>query len=251
MSIHKTSSAYVIKSAENSIIRVLEYLNPEVFWPQLLRAYFLEVGWSSMYPNFSTLRIGAVHPFALLLFQDVMGQKLDLSIFPAITITDSNDSEVYDTLGRNVSMNMYDGADIAKIKAGKTSKQFLISDENMTKLETAVTGDEKIAGKRTSFRANHTVDLTIWSDNKDLTSILYDAVKQFILASMSLLHKSGFDIQNPVSGRRSGDINVEFGKLLYGASVTVPTVIDISTMEFDVSTEAIVNIATDPEYHTT
>lgn len=249
MSIYKTSKANVIKSAENSIVRILEYLNPEVIWPQLLRAYFLEVGWASMYPNFSTLRIGAVHPFALLLFQDVMGQQLDLSVFPAITITDSSDNEVYDTLARDANLHMYDGADIAKIKAGKESKQFLISDENMTKLETATAGGGKIAGRRSSFRTNHTVDLTIWSDNKDLTSILYDAVKQFILSSMSLLHKSGFDIQNPVSGRRSGDINVEFGKLLYGSSVTVPAVIETSTMEFDVSTEAITTIAVNPEYH--
>ncbi len=239
--LYKTSSATLVRGASNRIILIIDYMNPEIVWPQLLREYFLEVDYASLYPNFSTLRISAVHPFAVLLFQDVSGQKLDTSVFPSITITDSTENEVFTTMGRGYAPFMLDGSNIVLLQAGKESGQMIISDTSLSRLQTAVADGGKVYGRKRSVHMKHTIDLSVWCDNKELTGILYDLLRQFALQTEKL-HNLGFDIQDQISGRRSGDINVEFGKLLYGANISIPVIIETTMMEFDVSIDAIVNI---------
>jgi hypothetical protein len=115
----------------------------------------------------------------------------------------------------------------------------ITSASNMTRMKSATAGGKKINGVKHMFRANHNIDINIWGDNKDMVSLIFDLIKHFVISSIDTLHELGIDVNGSLSGRRSGDVNVEFGKLLYGANVTIPTVIQTTSMVVDLPIEEI------------
>jgi len=235
----------------SDLIRIVEYANPETVLPKMIQEYFKELGYSSIYPNFNTLRIGAIHPFALLLFQDITNQSLDLSVFPSITVSDTSDSEVFDELGRGYVEMSLDADDIATIVTARQDGFLLLSDESVSRLQQATMGGEKVIGKQRRYKANHNIDLNIWSENKDMTGMLYDMVKHFVMGNIHTLHEKGIDVLSPLTGRRSGDINVEFGKILFGANITVPVTIETASMIVDMPLEALETVTVQPDFHVT
>lgn len=247
---HKSSNAEIRRPAATQLIRIVEYTNPEKVFPKYLQQYFLEIGFSSLYPNFKNLRIGAVHPFALLLFQDVNGQKLDTGVFPSITVSDTSDTEIDDELGRGYNEFQIDSSGLAKILGAVDQGKLILSDENRTRLEAAVADGATVKAVKHNYRSGHNIDLNIWSENKDLTSLIYDLVKHWVIGNIQMLHDEGIDVVNTVSGRRSGDINVEFGRILYGANVTVPATIETANLLIDLPYGAIQTINNDSIYQT-
>lgn len=239
MMIHKTSGAYITRPSATELIRLVGYANPEIILPGIIRKYFEEVGYMSMYPYFKSLRIGSIHPFAMLLYQETTGQNLDVSLFPSITIADTSDAEVYDTLGREHEDIMLGASEVALLKAAVASGEILTSSQNIVRMEDVTKDGNKINGVMHTYNASHNIDLNIWGDNKDMVSLIYDLLKHCVLSNISKLHEQGIAIEAAMSGRRSGDINVEFGKLLYGANVTIPAVIKTKSMVIDLPVEEI------------
>ncbi len=245
----KSSGATILRPPGTELIRIVEYTNPEIVIPRMLQKYLQEIGFSSIYPNFKNVRISAVHPFALLLFQSWHGTKLDLSVFPSITITDSSDSETAPELTMRKTDYVLTDDMVYSILSQVDAGRLIISDENRTRLEAAVAdGTTKITAVKYSNRYQHSVDMNIWSDNKDLTSLIYDFCKKFIEGNVVALHNEGLDVINPIAGRRSGDINVEFGHLLYGANLTVALTIETGSMIIDLAQGTIETINLDPNY---
>lgn len=247
--LYKVSGATIVRPSQTRTIRLVGYNNPEVVLPELLKEYFADVGYMEMYPNFKTLRISAVHPFAILLLQETTGVKSDVNLFPSITIADTSDAETYDTLGRESSNIMFGAEEVARLKWEYLRGNILTSSGNITRMENATNGGNKINGIMTSYRANHNVDLNIWADNKDMVSLIFDLLKHFIISNITKLHAMGIDVEGAINGRRSGDINLDFGKLLYGANITVPMIIRTTNMSIDLEVEEVTDIAseTDPD----
>jgi len=235
--IYKTSNAYIKPSASDMPIWIVEACNPEKLIPEKLKEFILEFDFSELYPNFKTVRIGAVHPFALLLFQEVMGQTLNTDVFPSITVSDSSETESFETMGRELTQISMTPADVAEMDGHRAAGRLIVSDSNWARVQAAV-ASKNLAGTMYTYMGQHNIDINIWSDNKDITSLLYDLIKQFFTVRKGQLHEAGFDIQAAISGRRSGDISMEFGMLLYGANITVPCVIKAPAMLIEVvSTE--------------
>lgn len=230
-SIYKSSRAEVVATTANRRIIIAEYVSPEIEICKLLREYFQQIDFATQHPKFGEVRIGTVHPFALLLFQEVSGTKVDVNLFPSITIADSSDSEAFETLAKEYNQFMLDAADVALMKGHVEEGVLKCSDAAMARLETATLSDGKVLAEQTTYSANHSIDLNIWSENRDVVSLLYDLTKGFIISKIAELHGVGVDVLGgPLSGRRSGDVNVEFGRLLYGGNVTMPAVIRTSYM---------------------
>ena len=101
--IYKPSRAEVVAATVTEKIVIAEYENPEVEISKLLQEYFQQIDFSTQYSKFGQVRIGTIHPFALLLFQAVTGKKINVDLFPSITIQDSSDSETFETLAREYS----------------------------------------------------------------------------------------------------------------------------------------------------
>ena len=229
---YKVSGATIKASSDMRTIRLVGYSNPEVIFPSLIRNYFLEIGFMEKYPYFKTLKIGSIHPFALLLAQEVAGAKYDMSLFPSITIADTSDAEAQSVLARDRSEFMLTAKMVAEMKYEYNKGTILASAENIARLEAGTLNDSKLTAITKSYTANHNIDLNIWADNKDMVSIIYDILKHFIISNIEKLHREyNINIEESINGRRSGDINVDFGKLLYGSNITVPAKILTTSME--------------------
>jgi len=246
---HLTTNAKIIPSSSTKTIIIAEYVNPEAILPPLLQEYLAYIGFSDIYPNFGNVRVSAVHPFAVFLLATVLSQKIDLGILPAITISDSTDGEDSSTLGREFVGGLLGSAEVASMKGYWVSKQLMTSAQNIARLEAATAGGAHVAFIKRSFNSKHSVDFNIWGDNKDVISALYDMVRLFLYNSIELIHDNGLALTGGITGRRSGDINIEFGRMLYGANITASVNILTSVMAVDIPTEIIDNIEVVPGYH--
>lgn len=246
---HLASSAEVRPLEANRLVRVMDSENPEIIFVKALRDYFLEVGFSETYSHFGNLNIGAVHPFILLLFADVMGDPQDLNVFPSITVADSSQDESNQTLAREVNYLILHAADIQVFKNYRDQNKVFISDNGLYHLEQGTLNNQTLVGQQTIDTALHVFDFNIWSTNKDVTSLIYDMVDSFLTAEIGNLHLKDIDIQSK-SGRRSGDVNLEFGKILYGSNITVNATVRRSSMVVNpvIGTITEIDVKTLPQY---
>jgi hypothetical protein len=247
--IFMTSSASIIQSAAAKSIVIAEYVNPERILTPLLRDYLANIGFADIYPNFGNVRVSGVHPFAVFLLATVQGQKIDLGILPAITISDSSDGEDAATMGRDYVGGTLGADDVARIKGFVQLGHLITSPQNIARLEAATHGGNRIAFTKRTMISKHNVDFNIWADNKDVTAVVYDMVRLFLYNSIVLIGENGLSFLGGLTGRRSGDINLEFGRLLYGSNVTVPLSAPSSVMTVDIPIEIIDNIDVQPSYH--
>lgn len=246
--LYKPSNASIRVQAANYPVWVIEAANPEVILGRMLSAFFLEMRFKDLYPNFGDIRIGTIHPFAMLLFQDVMGEALDLSVFPSITVSDTTENEDFMTLGHDTFDIPIDALICADMDGYVQSGKFTVNPTSWGYVKAAVALGP-VVGTKTSYRGQHSIDLNIWTENRDLTSMIYDLVKAFVNSQRNTLHNHGIDIVGALSGRRSGDISVEFGKMLHGGNLTIPAVIDCGAMRIDLSTDVINHINVSPEVY--
>jgi hypothetical protein len=250
MKTSRTSNAYVQKDSQLRTIRILDFENPEVLLAEKLRQFTVEVGYSEIMPHFQNLRIHTVHPFAMLLYQSSIGENLSMDMFPSVTVADSTDSQTEQTLGFEESNFALREPDIAHIRSLKDQQKVWIGDSNLNRLENAVSDGSEIMARSYRFQETHQIDFNIWAENKDVTSFLFDMVKAFIYQYRKQLYtEHGIALQGGIQGRRSGDINVDFERLLYGSNVTVTADIAYSTIEVDIPYGLIDGIVLDPHYH--
>ena len=231
--IYKATYSVIKASSANTAFIIQSTFNAEKVIVDLLRQYLQETDFSSVYPNFG-VRVGTVHPFAMLMYEDISGQKINVDVFPSITVSDSSESETNTVLSKGFEAVTLAEADVAKMISYKDRGELFCSDANMVRLQNAVKLGNVYAELLT-LRSLHNVDLNIWADNKDITSELYDITRMFVLSKIRDLHKRRVDVSGTLSGRRSGDINVEFGKILYGANVTAPFTAVESVMRVDLA----------------
>ena len=138
MSIEIGGKAQIVASEENKLIRIVSSYNPEIILVDSLKTYLTEVGYASMFPNFQNIRIGNVHPFALTLLQDVLGQKVKTDVFPSITVADSTDNVVNQTLNMNVEDVQLTQKTWNDLKEARDQKLLHLSDENVTRVDAAI-----------------------------------------------------------------------------------------------------------------
>jgi len=218
VAIYKTSYAEIKAASANALVRITDIENPENVFIDALRGYFTQVGFSETYPNFGNINIGAVHPFILLLFADIMDEKQDFSIFPSITVADSSMEDAHETLGRETEYINVTAQDVAVFESYR-ERGLHISDTGLASMKAATVGGKTIVGRKTTHITKHSYDFNIWSDNKEITNFIFEIVDAFLTTEVEYLHERGVDIQG-MSGRKTGDINMEFGRILYGANIT-------------------------------
>ena len=237
-------------TAKNPVI--YQYTNPEIILTNLILEYMGKVGFDSILPNFQHVRVGAEHPFALFLYNDENGQEYDFNILPSITITDSGEDETLDTLGIGYEPQTVDAKYVAYLSGqlfnASTNNGFLVtSSSNITNLQNAVANGTVLSGTKRWMTQRHSIDLEIWAENKNVSALLFDLVNTFILDYMDQMHDLGIDFTS-IGGRRSGDFNLDYGRLLYGASITFNALIRIATVEVNMETVDITSIQINPTY---
>ncbi len=240
--------ATIVAASGKLPVVVSAILDIETICVKSLNRFFLKSGFSEVYEYFGHVRVSTVHPFALFLFNEIENTAVDLSILPSVTITDSSDTEAMLLLGKEEVSIVLTEAVYQGLKALVAKGDLITSQSNLTKLKTALDAGLVIEGVQKTYRANHIIDFNIWTDNKIMTGNIYDATKLFALNETVHLRENGIDLQGGITGRRSGDINIEFGKLLYGANLSVPCTATLNVLEFtmeSIPTELLI----EPTFH--
>ena len=223
------SSATIVKPGT---IKVASIFNPETTFIKMTHDYFADVGYSEMYPNFDSVNIGAVHPFALLMFEDVQGVPLNYNVFPSITVSDNSESEDSDVIGDESKDVVLDIDGYVWLQSMVSANKLFISDTNLTAIATAVADGGELPGVIRTLTFQHSMSFSIWTSNRDVTNIISDILLSFLVDRKTELKLEGVTMFT-ISGSRTGDFNMDFGKLLYGATVTVPVNTQKMTATFD------------------
>lgn len=239
------STAYVV--SPERYVRILDAVNPESLLVRGLNNYVRQLGFTELYPNFAFPKVNLVHPFALALWADIAGSQLPMDLFPSITVQDSNASDNTETLGVNVayySLNAQEWTNLKTFVGGRIH----ISETGISKVDAKIAGQGYVFGAKKLYFRNHDFDFNIWTENRDVTGFLFDVVTDFLKAVMEELHREyEIDLQS-VSGRRGGDINVEFGNILYGANVRASATVYRSSMLIDLDAQSIAEIQNQATY---
>ena len=189
------------------VVRVFEHLSLEKLLIPDLKEWIESTGFANKYPNFGRVNIGTAHPFAILLFQSVLGRSDSpdtTNLFPSITVADSSGQEDGVVVGHNHFEGIFTDSDKTKL---------LASDDLMYDVEKVKALSPPVPYEKQIITSNRSIDFNIWGENHDLVSVIYDMVESFAVTNG--------DLFGTISGRRSGDMNVDFGKPLYGANVNV------------------------------
>lgn len=249
----KTSRAHIVPLTPNQTqVYVLDAQNPESILAKILRAFFEEMGYSEIFPNFDRLRVGTVHPFSVLLAQEILEQPKSNNLFPSVTVADSSASEDSPTLGDEYDSIVFYPSDIAKLDGYRQSKEVFVSDTGWAKVLSTIQEKGQIVGIKRTYTTRNQINFNIWSDNKDITSFLFDMVCHFLMQKKGSIHRDQDIDIGAISGRRTGDINLDFGMLLYGGNVEVNIQMDHTAVLFDTLVGSIEEIDTTtlPEYFT-
>jgi len=251
--IYKTSRAEVRPVAANDrFIYLLESENPEIKLAREVRDFLQTVGYSQLFPNFDNIRVGTVHPFAILLSQEVLGQSQSTNVFPAVTVVDSTMQEDVEVMGDEYTAAIWSEEDIVNMGGYRDAKEVFCSDAGWAKVLARVAATGSIVGITKQYHTSHSIDFNVWSESKEVTSFLFDMVAHFVTQKRIDLHNvDGYDLSG-IQGRRSGDINLDFGTLLYGSNITVTLAMNHRATVFDTSLTSIASIDTQtlPTYFT-
>lgn len=232
------SGAQVKRPASSTVARIMGYENPEDVLAEYLKPYLEEIGFSSMFPKFKSVRVGSVHPFALFLYSQVGGDVNLNNLFPSITISDTSENDgSLDTLGHERYHTTLSRETWEHFKYYRNNNMGIwISDENVANIDAAFGVIDPLPVVELRYQEAHNIDFSIWADNDNISSFLFDVVKRFLKEkAVQLQNDKGYVLTGNVSGRRSGDINVDFGRLLYGANVSASMNVPQSGLEIDVT----------------
>lgn len=252
MSAERKTSRAIIRPADvnQRFIYILDSTNPEIVLANELGDFLKTIGYSEMFPNFDAIRVGTTHPFAILLAQEVLGQQQKVDVFPSITVADSNAQEDAEVLSDDNAVFVFTADEIAKFDGLRQAKEVYVSDSGWEKIQTKIQETGHIIGVRRLYHTQHSIDFNIWSEHKQITSFLFDMVAHFVSQKRVDLHESyGIDMDR-ISGRRTGDLNLDFGRLLYGANMTVTTSMGHEAVLMDTAVDKIseIDTTTMPQY---
>lgn len=177
-----------------------------------------EVHFKDIYANFGNVRVSAVHPFAVLLEQQILGSTSKVSLFPSVTLIENvnakNPSVPHLAQYQNVVVAAAEVADITNNR-----EKYIISDTDLAALDAATQGENYInaIGTVTHIRGNFIAE--IWSENLKVKNRLFDVVRNFLLGvyRYTLVENHDVKLSEDVQGEKSGIYNYDFGKVLYGA----------------------------------
>lgn len=181
-----------------------------------------EMGFKKLYnDNFSDMRVSEIHPFAVAIFNLDNGKEVPQNLFPSVTVSRVEESQHQKSPIGNPQFTEVTAELIQEYK--DLGKERIISEEQLKKIEDAFSLLEE--GDRMNLETyvdieKYSIIYTLWTDNFDVKEQVYDAIKHYVRARVQFFTDLGM---NEISwtGDRDGLYNMDFGKLLYGATVTM------------------------------
>lgn len=176
-------------------------------------------GFSEVFRN-RGVNVCLVHPFEYLFRKD---GKSPTSLFPCVVVSCDEDIQAYpDITVRNecaAGSRLLEELEEDRKKPFDLRNYFL-SDEARKQMKEHLSGP--VLGEMYKKQKRESVTLEIWADNPLLKNRIYDIVDTFLFGDgRYLLQEKNIEVMDEsVTGRRNGLYNFDFGKSLYGSTIT-------------------------------
>ena len=181
-----------------------------------------------------------VHPIAMETGALVSSEnpKNYKSVLPAIGVEMQQDPETYMRLGEGQHPSVITQDDIDYIRAMTMKQRYtegkLVSDEGLSELQTAI---DKLAGdplwaEKLEIIHQPTIMVALWSDDPQVTRILYRFVRAALHRSRTDLRKRG--ITTTINGNVAL-YNFDFGRMLVGAEFTIQCYLILRLFDVEVT----------------
>lgn len=189
---------------------------------QEMRKYFAdEIHFSSLYPNYPNLRIDLTHPFAYLMDKEINGSSIPSDLFPSITIVVTNDTKPVE-LKPILHTKKITIAEINDIENNPDLYQ--MADPDLQALKSLIQADEYKWSEGAGTIRRAAISVEVWADNPELKNKIYDLVYAFFVSKKRYEINENYDIklfEEQLSGQRSGNYNLDFGKIYYGGMINI------------------------------
>lgn len=243
-------SGHVQAAAGNEPVVVTDLMSPETAVESYLKEYLVRTGFSSKYPNFKTVRVGTAHPLVILAFQMLSDQPASVELFPSVTVSYGQETEAAPLLGRGSSDVLLDYDAVHRIRMLRDAGRYFVSDANLDRLEAAVAANGQVMGFQVMTTWEGQLTLDIWSENRTVVVLLYDLIRGFLPAYKDRLGALGFSVAT-LQGTGALQVNIEFGKLLYGASVMSQMSVSGITQVLEIPLQTIESVTPSPDFEVT
>lgn len=193
-----------------------------------------------MFPKFGTIRVDTTHPAAILNVALVDNKPVPGNLFPSITV-----NQVEDSVGPQV-LNLE--REVVEVNAAWVTDQLANPLANQAQMATLLAyiqnlpvGKQKVYGYMTNDRISTRVLCAIWAENQAIRTFLYAHLRACLYMNKPLWESIG--LQNWVlAGTPSGLYNLDFGRVMYGAELSLTADRYMTYVHIDTSWTAIEDV---------
>jgi hypothetical protein len=198
------------------------------------------IDFGAIYPNFPAVRISEITPFAFLVDQKMNGTEVhQVNLFPSVTLAHTNERKPeggdFPVLTENFKFTSAEMADIVA-----NPKRYEIKPAAVSALAAATSAPGSyVWGKATATHRRFTLALDLWDAVHELKNVLYDIVMAWLTSDIRNTLDDTYNVklwENQITGNKTGIYNYDFGRILYGAALTIPVDYPVQTIVVDTET---------------
>ena len=224
----------------------------ELLVKELGEYLFKDINWKDLFPNYPVVRISNEYPWVPYMTNtDLFTQygldlnKINETLFPSITIVTNQDAKSPTVF---VSTNPTELLKTEDFRTAWAADGYMIAPEALDAIDTHFLTKDTLYGAQFHYQNRDTIAIDITTDDPtNIKNRLYDLCELYLKGTKgAALRSNGIEIiESGISGNRSGTYNIEFGRVLRGASIQVEVDYTILQVYYDPDAEAIADIIID------
>lgn len=202
-----------------------------------------EIKWANLYPNFPVIKISNEYPWVPYMtdgWADL--NSVSETLFPSVTIVTSQDLKSPQKLV-SVLPTKLDKTEFEDFKTQIESDGSIMAPEALESMETFFLTNDVLYGTDITYQKRDTINIDITTDDStNIKNRIYDFIYLFLIGfggRKLFTDKKISILEGTVNGTRSGTYNVDFGRVLRGASIQAEVDYVIEQIFYETDTKAI------------
>jgi hypothetical protein len=199
--------------------------------------------WENLYPNFPVVRINNEYPWVPYMsdgWPDL--SNVSETLFPSVTIVTSQDTKSPQKFVSVLNTTL-DKTEFEDFKTQVAENGYIIAPEAIAEMETYFNNNDVLYGTEVCYQKRDTINIDITTDDStNIKNRIYDLINLYLVgpgANELYKEKTISIIEGSLDGTRSGTYNIDFGRVLRGASIQCEVDYVISQIFYNTDTEAI------------
>ena len=222
----------------------------EVFVNKLNSYLVDKIRWADQYPNYPQVKVSNEYPWVPYMqngnWPDL--NKISETLFPSVTIISSQDVKS-PALFVQLNQTALEKTEYDDFKILMKTEGYILAPEALAEIETHFLTKDILYGSEFVYQNRDTISFDITTDDpSNIKNRLYDLCQLFLKCHEAKALYNELKIQvieYSVSGSRSGTYNIDFGRVLRGASIHVEVDYTILQTYYDTDADVITDILID------